>query len=273
MLIFFFLLLEVNSQICDTSNLNVKLTNEFPDYAYLKNNNYCYTIDSNTTNINGSFSFTNISATFIFINAGYNILPCSFIYFNYASLYDNTSCEMVGEGFTFDVIPGHKYTWFLEASVEGDSCQGFKEICPYYLDLTPLDINLLYFSGQAINNKIFLDWKTFSELNSNYFILYKSNGFNEFKEIARIPSSHNSRSIKSYTYIDTPYEHDNYYKLTEVDYNGCEKQCDIIYIPYELKNLKFVVYDEFGKETNLTTKGLKIIKYENNSIIYRIIVE
>jgi hypothetical protein len=271
--IFVFLLLNVNSQICDTSILQLKITNEFPDYDYLKNNNYCYTIDSVTTDIAYSFTFTNISATFVFINAGYDIGNCSFIYFNYTSLYDNTACEMVGEGFTFDVIPGHVYTWFLAANVEGDSCDAFKEICPYYLDLTPLDINLLYFSGEAINNKIFLDWKTLSETNSNYFILYKSNGFNNFKAIARIPSHNNSITAKSYTYIDTPYEHDNYYKLTEVDYNGYERECDLIYVPYELKNIKFKIYNELGRETNLTTKGLKIIRYENNNVIYRIIAE
>jgi len=273
LLIFYFLLLKVNSQICDTSILQLKITNEFPDYDYLKNNNYCYTIDSVTTDITYSFTFTNISATFVFINAGYDIASCNFVYFNYTSLYDNTICEMVGEGFTFDVIPGHIYTWFLSANVEGDSCQGFLEICPYYLDLTPLDINLLYFSGEVINNKIFLDWKTFSESNSNYFILYKSNGFNAFKQIAKIYSHYNSTTVKSYTYIDVPYEHDNYYKLTEVDYNGYERECDLIYVPYEIKNIKFKVYDELGKETNLTTKGLKIIRYENNNVIYRIITE
>lgn len=265
--------LRLNS-VCDSSDLELNKIDQLPNsYDYLENNNYCYSISPPSNNITYSFSFTiGMSSTYI-INAGYSILSCVSTVFNSVVLYDNTTCELVGEGFVFSLQEGHTYTWTLIASTSGPFCQGFSSICPYYLDIGPLAVELIDFEGVYYNGYIDLKWITASESNSHYFTLYRSDGYSNYKSIGKINAAGYSNSVIEYCFKDDkPLEGMSYYKLVETDLNGYETEYDIISV-YNPDKLKYEVYDQFGRTTNLNSPGFKIIKYENGSIGYRYIIQ
>jgi hypothetical protein len=260
------------SSACDSSDLELKKINEIPQsYDDLSNNNYCYSINPASNTISISFSFISDVDGLVYINSGYSILNCTSTTFSSVLLYDNTICELVGEGFLFQIISGHLYTWTIVATTSGIFCDGFSTICPYWLNVTPLAIDLKLFEAIVYNKSVYLNWSTFSETNSHYFIIYKSDGFSEFKEIGKVYSSGYSVFEKNYQFIDNkPFPGNSYYKLTEVDLNGYSKDYSTISV-YNPEQMSYEVYDEFGRKTDLTKKGFKIIRYENGSVTYKFI--
>jgi Secretion system C-terminal sorting domain/Reelin subrepeat B len=94
---------------------------------------------------------------------------------------------------------------------------------------TPLPIELLSFKGKIIDSYNELFWSTSSETNNDYFILEKSfNGYN-FVEIAEINGAGNSNELIEYSLVDKyPIDGINYYRLKQVDYDGCFSYSKII---------------------------------------------
>ncbi len=263
--------LRLNSN-CDTSTLLLKQINDFPQtYEYLSDNGYCFTINPASNNITISFSFiSNISGNII-INSGYSILNCTSTTFTSILLYDNTLCEMAGEGFVFQVVDGHQYTWILNAETSGQFCQGFSTICPYWIGLNPLFIDLKVLEAAVIDNSVVISWITLSESNSHYFTLLKSSGFNDFIPIGKVNASGYSNNELSYSFTDDqPYNGVSYYKLVETDLNGYSTEFPVISVSYT-NSSKYKVYDIMGNPSNITINGLKIIVYENGNHTYKYI--
>jgi len=263
--------LRLNSN-CDTSTLLLKQINDFPQtYEYLSNNGYCFTVNPASINITISFSFvSNINGNII-INSGYSILNCTSTTFTSILLYDNTLCELAGEGFVFQVIDGHQYTWILNAETSGQFCQGFSTICPYWIGLNPLFIELKVLEAAVVGNSVVISWITLSESNSHYFTLLKSSGFNDFIPIGKVNASGYSNNELSYSFTDDqPYNGVSYYKLVETDLNGYSTEFPVISVAYT-NSSKYKVYDIMGNPSNITTNGLKIIVYENGNHTYKYI--
>lgn len=263
--------LRLNSN-CDTSTLLLKQINDFPQtYEYLSDNGYCFTISPASINITISFSFiSNISGNII-INSGYSILNCTNTTFTSILLYDNTLCELAGEGFVFQVVDGHQYTWILNAETSGQFCQGFSTICPYWIGLNPLFIDLKVLEAAVVGNSVVISWITLSESNSHYFTLLKSSGFNDFIPIGKVNASGYSNNELSYSFTDDqPYTGVSYYKLVETDLNGYSTEFPVISVAYT-NSSKYKVYDIMGNPSSITTNGLKIIVYENGNHTYKYI--
>jgi hypothetical protein len=263
--------LRLNSN-CDTSTLLLKQINDFPQtYEYLSNNGYCFTVNPASINITISFSFvSNINGNII-INSGYSILNCTSTTFTSILLYDNTLCELAGEGFVLQVVDGHQYTWILNAETSGQFCQGFSTICPYWIGLNPLFIDLKVLEAAVVGNSVVISWITLSESNSHYFTLLKSSGFDDFIPIGKVNASGYSNNELSYSFTDDqPYTGVSYYKLVETDLNGYSTEFPVISVAYT-NSSKYKVYDIMGNPSSITTNGLKIIVYENGNHTYKYI--
>lgn len=95
----------------------------------------------------------------------------------------------------------------------------------------PLPIELLSFDANSNENNIIVNWETASEINNEYFSLSRSSDGINWKEVAKIKGSVNSRDIQSYEFIDNdPNNGVNYYKLKQTDVNGKFEEFDIIYL-------------------------------------------
>lgn len=87
----------------------------------------------------------------------------------------------------------------------------------------PLPVTLTSFSCNTISDGIQLSWNCQSETNNSHFIIERTDDGVNYEFIARIEGAGTTSQPTSYMYTDlTAPEGTNYYRLTQVDYNGTE---------------------------------------------------
>jgi len=104
----------------------------------------------------------------------------------------------------------------------------------------PLPIELVSFGGTATQNGVNLNWQTASELNNNVFLIEKSANAIDFSVLATLKGAGNSNTIKDYEIFDhAPFFGVNYYRLTQIDFDGTTSVAPIITVNTgELDNFK-----------------------------------
>lgn len=86
---------------------------------------------------------------------------------------------------------------------------------------TALPIELLLFTAEAVETKVYLKWITATETNNDHFTIERSQTGTGFEPIATIKGAGTSSRELSYSYIDeTPLAGLSYYKLKQTDYDG-----------------------------------------------------
>ena len=136
----------------------------------------------------------------------------------------------------------------------------------------PLPIELIYFGGELIDGfsgkSGSLSWLTASEINNDYFILERSNDGYNYEIIHTVSGSGNTSTTQRYKYIDIGIKGgNNYYKLTQFDFNGLSETLNTIVISNELKERKLVkVLNFMGQEVSKDSNGLLIYLYSDGTI-------
>ena len=90
-----------------------------------------------------------------------------------------------------------------------------------YSVVTP--VNFLYFNAKAFpdENKVMLNWSTTSEVNSDYFSIFRSTDNNSWRSVGVIKAAGNSSEVIQYNWVDKTPEHGtSYYILKETDFDG-----------------------------------------------------
>lgn len=206
-------------------------------YVWLNSNGYCYAITA-TENFTMCFTFTSIG-TDISINSGYSTLGCFGETFSGFDLYTcNPSCTFVGSALSFSgLTAGQCYTWCFSGTCFGPG-PGFQEICPYWINTTPLPIDLISFLGIKQGNNNALLWSTKTEQNNKEFLLYKSLDGSNWNKLASIHGAGTTEETQKYSYTDNSTTNGiNYYRLSQVDYNGNETFLGILVLNNNLTKL------------------------------------
>lgn len=120
-----------------------------------------------------------------------------------------------------------------------------------------LPVELLYFSGEAMEGDVYLEWATASEINNDYFEVYHSRDGMEFQVIGRVSGNGTTNVESLYTLI-----HDqagvgvNYYRLKQVDFDGAYEYFDIISVVNDpgAIGMNFVVYPNPGTAENINIR-------------------
>ncbi len=98
----------------------------------------------------------------------------------------------------------------------------------------PLPIELTNFSATSKTNYIQLNWQTATEINNAYFTLEKSLNGSTWESMAQIPGAGNSTQKLDYVYYDeSPYTGDNYYRLSQTDYDGIQTSFNLVHTIYK----------------------------------------
>ena len=97
-----------------------------------------------------------------------------------------------------------------------------------------LPISLASFNAVLNKDKVMLDWTTSQEQNNRYFTIEKSNDGNNFSFLGRVNGAGSSATTNTYHLTDqTPCEGENYYRLSQTDFDGNIKYHDIKRINYK----------------------------------------
>ena len=162
--------------------------------------------------------------------------------------------------YTISSVSGGGTTFPLVSGLNGfgaDCSSLINSVTDTIKNFSPLPIQLLYFTGYYNDNKVILDWKTATEINNDFFTVYKSKDLILISELGRIQGSGNSNLPIEYSYLD--YEPVNYYYLCQTDFDGKFECFDWIYIQLPEKFDNFTkFYDVLGRET----------KFEKNNLLF-----
>ncbi len=93
----------------------------------------------------------------------------------------------------------------------------------------PLPVELLSLHATCNGKRALVSWTTASERNNDYFVVERSDDALNFVEVGRVAGAGNSIVARSYSYADYGIRTgENYYRLTQVDYDGTRTTSEII---------------------------------------------
>lgn len=117
------------------------------------------------------------------------------------------------------VIPaGYNYSTPWSVPTNNQEGHRFTTNCP---DCNiPLPVELIDFRGQSEEGYNFIQWKTITEKNNDYFVLERSIGGSQFEAIATIDGNGNSNQEIEYSYRHMNPDKIQYYRLRQVDLDG-----------------------------------------------------
>ena len=132
---------------------------------------------------------------------------------------------------------------------------------------TALPIELISFDGTKNDNYNLLKWSTASENNNDYFLLERSEDGYNWDNINSTDGTGNSNTRVNYSFIDFTFKNTvNYYRLTQVDFNGIYETFNIILVNNSKKQKQILkITNTLGQEVSQDTKGLLIIKYTDGT--------
>lgn len=137
---------------------------------------------------------------------------------------------------------------------------------------SPLPITLVSFTGQVNEQVVDLEWIVASQVNNDYFTIYRSINGVEWDEIKELPGLGNSNETITYNYTDTePLEGISYYMLSQTDYDGTTESFSPIAIKLQgVSMIRSKFYDILGRQVDSDHKGFLIQVYEDGSSIKRL---
>lgn len=150
-------------------------------------------------------------------------------------------------------------TFYFNGSFPQDTPQ---ELCSAVLPITLINFKGIF--TEPINE---ITWTTSTEINNNYFIIYQSENGKEWNEITRLPGAGHSTESKNYTiYHYNPEKTINYYKLTQVDYDGKSETYGPISIDNRDEKRTLVkTINLMGQEVQDSYRGIVIYIYDDGT--------
>ena len=132
-----------------------------------------------------------------------------------------------------------------------------------------LPITLIHFGAEEDNLIVHLNWVVASQINNNYFTIYKSKDGYEWEDIVDIGGHGTTNTTMNYKWYDNYVEYGVvYYKLRQTDYDGeYEEFLPIAVTIQDPNNRKEIIstINVTGQEINPQTKGLIINIYSDGS--------
>ncbi|MBL7919052.1 MAG: T9SS type A sorting domain-containing protein [Bacteroidia bacterium] len=156
--------------------------------------------------------------------------------------------------------------------------------------MSVLPIELKHFFATVNSDDILIEWVTASEMNNNFFTVFKSADGLNWSSIAEVKGAGNNSSIKEYSVLDTsPNAGINYYYLMQTDHNGNTKKFNMIFADFgnkegsinlfpnpfndkvvitsmsEFSDTILEVYDVMGKKVNIPFQKQNNFRIELNT--------
>jgi hypothetical protein len=114
-------------------------------------------------------------------------------------------------------------------------------------------VELVSFTGNNVNGKVLLEWRTATELNNNGFEVQRKVAESEFATIGFVKGQGTTTNQKEYSYTDRNLVDGNYfYRLKQIDYNGSYEYSNVIEVDVRLLD-KFTLEQNYPNPFNPTT--------------------
>ena len=132
--------------------------------------------------------------------------------------------------------------------------------------ITTLPVELTEFNGENIDEYNSIYWVTASELNCDFYKVYRSTDNENWQLVTTTQGSGTTVYMNEYEVVDRKFSNSiNYYKLYQVDYNGETT----VYGPIAINNITSTeivkLLNILGQEVPFDTKGLVLEVYADGS--------
>ncbi|MBX9851835.1 MAG: PKD domain-containing protein, partial [Cytophagaceae bacterium] len=157
--------------------------------------------------------------------------------------------------------PTHNYAsngnYAVRLRVKDQNCQIFYTNQKSITVSCVLPVELIAFDAEKSETGILLSWKTAMEINNSHFEIQRSADGINFITIGTVKGNGNSSSIITYSFPDDyPYSGENYYRLVQHDYDGGEKNSNIISL--NIEDVQIAVFpNPSGNNFNVQVTGGK----------------
>ena len=133
---------------------------------------------------------------------------------------------------------------------------------------TTLPVELTSFDAKQDGVNVELIWVTSSEVNNDFFETQRSKDAINWETVAIIEGAGNSNvPIKYSIYDNRPYIEASYYRIKQSDFDGTETYSNKIRVNnMNIANTIIGIYNLSGNPVDITTSGVVIIAYSDNSI-------
>ncbi|HET6990182.1 MAG TPA: T9SS type A sorting domain-containing protein, partial [Bacteroidia bacterium] len=127
--------------------------------------------------------------------------------------------------------------------------QGF--VTKFNNDIVPpvvLPIQLLYWHCESTADGIVLRWQTATETDNDYFTIERTTDGANWEFLTTVPGAGTSSMMHEYKYVDNaPFTGNNYYRLSQTDFNGNKQSFNYTVCDYVGKNALMNVYSVSGQ--------------------------
>ena len=156
------------------------------------------------------------------------------------------------------------FTNYVCANISSTSYLTFRRMCP-----VSLPIELVSFEGYFKKEYNDISWVTETELNNDYFNLDRSINGLDWETIATIKGVGTSNLPNFYNYKDYSfYKAINYYRLTQVDFDGSSEQHKTIYVNSSLNSSSIIkTTNILGTIVDLEYRGLVLHHYSDGKVV------
>jgi hypothetical protein len=118
----------------------------------------------------------------------------------------------------------------------------------------PLPIQLLSFTADCKEKKVFLNWITATEQNNDFFTVEKSHDGNIFQDVVKVQGAGNSSTERNYSATDNePFRGVSYYRIKQTDFNGEYKFYDPVAV--QCSSLGITIYPTISSGIFYITGG------------------
>ena len=122
-----------------------------------------------------------------------------------------------------------------------------------------LPIHLLSFNCLLnADGTVSLNWKTATELNSDYFLVERADEGSQFSTLAKLKAAGTSKTEINYSSQDEhPYFGKTYYRLREVDFDGTENYSEVCFVLNDRLN-EYAYPNPANAEVSINLKGEQV---------------
>lgn len=179
---------------------------------------------------------------------------CSELHVNGSYAGDHLACELLSYCANCNDVGYYPLTMIAGPKVwDGLCCQ------------TPLPIELLLFSGEAVGSSNELFWVTGSEINNDYFTLESSPDAIQWTEVHRRDGT-NTSIVQTYRYVQEDITGTLYYRLKQTDYDLTYTYSNVIVISRDgIAPVELYRVNTLGQIVNMSYKGLVCIVYSDGT--------
>ena len=213
---------------------------------------------------------------------GYAV-PNDNTYRNFRFTYDN--CAGIGKMYvdnsvvwTSTATPGKNLYWNGDGNMvigqdmdgNGNNIVNLDNFVMKNFPCSTLPIELISFTAENEGQKNILKWITATELNTDYFIVQRSEDGIHWTDLNKTKAAGNSMNKKYYiSYDSDPPEQINYYRLTQTDISGATEKFSIVAVDnVHIKEMKVIrTVDVLGREVNEHYDGIRFTYYSNGLVI------